>query len=264
MYFFISKTVGIFAIPSNAIMGLILCGLLLWPTRSSKIGKRIVLIGIFLLLVVGASPLGTALLLPLEDRFPPWDSTRGAPTGVIVLGGVINPEVSAARGEVSLGGAAERLLAAVELFRRYPTARIVFTGGVSNVVYGGLPESDMAVRLLDNLGVPRGHIELDRDARNTMENAINAKHLVAPKPGERWLLITSASHMPRAIGLFREAGFAVEAYPVDWQTSGWVDITTQSFSLLGGFVRLDSAAHEWIALVFDRISGRTSTLFPSP
>ena len=264
MYFLISKTVGIFAAPSNAIMGLLLCGLLLWSTRFSRIGKRIVVGGIFLLLIAGASPLGTALLLPLENRFPRWDASHGAPTGLIVLGGVISPEVSVQRGEVSLGGAAERLLAAVELYRRYPTARIVFTGGNSNVVYGGLPESDMAARFLESLGVPRDHMELDNGARNTMENAVNAKRLAAPKPGERWLLITSASHMPRAMGLFREAGFPVEAYPVDWQTGGWGDITTQSFSLLGGFVRLDSAVHEWIALIFDRMSGRTSTLFPGP
>src|SRR5205814_8670856 len=109
-----------------------------------------------------------ALLLPLENRFPSWDSSRGAPTGLIVLGGVLNPEVSVNRGEMSVGQAAERLLAAVELFRRYPTVRIVFTGGNSNVVFGGLPESDMAARFLESLGVPRDHIELDSDARNTM------------------------------------------------------------------------------------------------
>src|SRR5437763_8512523 len=104
-------------------MGLVLCGLLLWPTRFSRMGKRIVVASIFLLLIAGASPLGTALLLPLENRFPSWDSSRGAPTGFIVLGGVISPDVSVARGNVALGGAAERLVAAVELHQRYPNAR---------------------------------------------------------------------------------------------------------------------------------------------
>ena len=218
MYFLISKTVGIFAVPSNAIMGLMLCGLLLWPTRFSRIGKSVAIVGMFLLLIAGASPLGTALLLPLENRFPSWDSSRGAPTGLIVLGGVINAEVSVKRGEVSLGGAAERLLAVVGLYRRYPSARIIFTGGNSNVVYGGLPESDMAARFLEDLGVSRDRIELDGRARNTMENAINAKRLAAPKPGERWLLITSASHMPRAMGLFREAGFDCRREEAQYRT----------------------------------------------
>src|SRR4051812_43555312 len=118
MYFLLSKTTGFFAAPSNAIMALALFGLLLWPTRLSKIGKSIVVLSLLLLLIAGASPLGTAVLLPLENRFPSWDASRGGPTGVIVLGGVINPEVSAKRGEVSLGAAAERLLAAVELYHR--------------------------------------------------------------------------------------------------------------------------------------------------
>ena len=264
MYFIISKTIGIFAVPSNAIMALALCGLLLWPTRLSKIGKRIVVVSILLLLIAGASPLGTALLLPLDNRFPSWDASRGAPTGVIVLGGVINPEVSVARGEVSLGQAAERLLAAAELYHRYPAVRVVFTGGNGNVVFGGRPESDIAADFLEGLGIPLEHIELENGARNTMENAINTKRLIAPKPGERWLLITSASHMPRAMGLFRETGFFVEAYPVDWQTKGWADVAMQPVSLLRGFDQLDLAAHEWLGLIFDRMSGRTSTLFPSP
>lgn len=264
MYFLISKTIGIFAVPSNAIMGIALCGLLLWPTRWSKIGKRIVIGSILLLVIAGASPLGTVLLVPLENRFPPWDASRGAPTGIIILGGIISPEVSLKRGEVSLGQAAERLLAAVNLYRRYPTARIVFTGGNGNVVFGGPPESDMAVRFLQSLGIPQEHIEIESRARNTMENAINTKRLVAPKPGERWLLVTSASHMPRAMGLFRKAGFFVEAYPVDWQTSGWPDVAMQSVSLLRGFDHVDLAAHEWVALIVDRLTGRTSTLFPGP
>jgi len=264
MYFLMSKTVGIFAIPSNAIMGLMLFGLLLWPTRLSKIGKRIVVASIFLLLIAGASPLGTALLLPLENRFPSWDSSRGAPTGLIILGGVISADVSVKRGNIALGEAVERLVAAVELHHQYPNARVVFAGGNSNVVFDGLPESTLAVRFLESLGVPREQVELESGSRNTMENAINAKRLVAPKPGERWLLVTSASHMPRAMGLFREAGFPVEAYPVDWRTAEWGDIPSQSISLLGGFDHLDVAAHEWVALIFDRMSGRTSTLFPSP
>jgi uncharacterized SAM-binding protein YcdF (DUF218 family) len=97
-----------------------------------------------------------------------------------------------------------------------------------------------------------------------MENAINTVRLVMPKPGERWLLVTSAWHMPRAIGLFRKAGFPVEAYPVDWQTGGWGDLAKHWFPLLRGLGDLDLATHEWVGLIFDRLSGRTSTLFPGP
>ena len=136
-----------------------------------------------------------------------------------MLGGVIDGEISVKRGEISLDEAAERIIAAVELYHRYPTVRIVFSGG--NAVFGGPPKSEFAIRFLKNLDLPHDRIELDSRSRNTRENAVNTMQLVRPKPGERWLLITSAYHMPRAIGLFRQAGFPVEAYPVDWQTGGW-------------------------------------------
>ena len=147
MYFHTSKIIGFFVVPSNFILTLTICGLLLWRTRFSKIGKRIAVASILLLLVAGASPLGTALLLPLENRFPRWDSSRGAPTGIIVLGGVIDGEISVKRGEISLDEAAERIIAAVELYHRYPTVRIVFSGG--NAVFGGPPESEFAIRFLE-------------------------------------------------------------------------------------------------------------------
>src|SRR4051794_38544016 len=101
MYFLLSKTLGTLAVPSNAIMALALCALLLWPTRFSKLGRRVVAFSLLLLLIAGATPLGTALLVPLENRFPPWDASTGAPTGFVVLGGVINPETSIKRGGIA-------------------------------------------------------------------------------------------------------------------------------------------------------------------
>jgi uncharacterized SAM-binding protein YcdF (DUF218 family) len=182
---------------------------------------------------------------------------------MLVLGGVINSELSAERGEVSLGDAAERLVAAAVLHRRYPEARVVLVGG--NIMTSDTPsESEFAASLLESIGVPRDRIEIEKRSRNTAENASYALKIVNPKPGERWLLVTSAYHMPRAIGLFRKAGFPVEAYPVDWQTGGWGDLGGISLSLVSGLPRFDRAVHEWLGLLFDRLSGRTSVFFPGP
>ena len=82
-----------------------------------------------LIAVAGLSPLGNALILPLEQRFPPWDASRGPPDGIVMLGGAISPNVSAARGVVALNEAAERITATAELARRYPNARIILSGG---------------------------------------------------------------------------------------------------------------------------------------
>ena len=264
MYFYLSKILGFFALPSNFIPLILVCGVLFWVTRHARLGKQIVIAGVILLLIAGLTPLGTVFLLPLENRFPQWDGAEGAPDGIIVLGGIVKTSISSRRNEISLDSAANRLIAAVELYRRYPLTRIVFSGGNSNLIFKGAAESDYAVRLLEYLGVPGDHISVDRTSRNTIENAVNAKKVAAPKPGERWLLVTSAAQMPRAIGLFRAAGFPVEAYPVDWMTGGWDDVISLQFLLLGGFVNLDIAAHEWEGLFFDWLTGRTSTLFPGP
>ena len=264
MYFYLAKTVGFFAVPSNLVTVAVILGLLLWRSRYARLGKRLTIIGLVLFLIAGATPLGTALLLPLENRFPQWDATRGPPTGIVVLGGVLNPYISRQRNDITFGPSAERLIAAVDLSRQFPDARVLFSGGNSSMISPGMPEADMAVRFLERSGVPNDRILLDRASRNTMENAVNAKQIAAPKPGERWLLVTSASHMPRAIGAFRAAGFPVEAYPVDYKTGGWRDLRALPTSALGGFGHLDLAAHEWVALLVDWMIGRTSVLFPGP
>lgn len=264
MFFILSKTVGFFALPSNALIALTLVGLVLATTRFRRAGLRLAAAGAVLLAIFGYSPLGNMLMLPLEERFPRWDDTRGAPDGIIVLGGAIGPEVSAARGEAALSEGAERLTKTAELARLYPAARIVFTGGTANLVFDGIAEADVALKVFEGLGIARERITLENRSRNTVENAVMTKALVTPKPGERWLIVTSAYHMPRSIGIFRKAGFPVEAYPVDWRTRGPEDVFTPFNVLSAGLARCDTAVREWVGLLAYRLSGQSSALFPSP
>jgi uncharacterized SAM-binding protein YcdF (DUF218 family) len=264
MFFLVSKVVGFIAVPSNDLILLGMLGLMLLATPLRRTGLAAMGVAIIALAIAGFSPLGNALMVPLEDRFPPWDTTRGAPDGIVVLGGAVSPDVSAYRHEPQLNEAAERITAAVALARRYPNARIVFTGGSGNLVFNRALEADYALQLLLQLGVPRDQVTIERHARDTWENAVFTKALVHPKPGERWLLVTSAAHMPRSIGIFRQVGFAVEAYPVDWRTRGPADLVHPFDAASGGLARTDHAAHEWVGLFAYWMSGRTSALFPAP
>lgn len=264
MYFYLSKTLGDLAVPSHFLALLLVCGLLLWRTRFAAVGRWLTIVGVLLALLPGFVPLATLVTLPLENRFPQWDSSRGPPDGIIVLGGVFETHISLRRKQLTLGGGANRIVAALELFHRYPQIRILFAGGNSNLIFKGAAESALAERFLEQLGVPREQILLDDTSRNTAENAVNALRIAAPKPGERWLLVTSAMHMPRAMGLFRAAGFPVDAYPVDWRTNGSWDVWTIPVLTIGGFDRLDAPVHEWEGLIVDRLTGRTKTLFPAP
>jgi uncharacterized SAM-binding protein YcdF (DUF218 family) len=106
-------------------------------------------------------------------------------------------------------------------------------------------------------------VTLEPRARNTAENAAYVRDLVKPRPAERWLLVTSAQHMPRAIGCFRAAGFAVEAYPVGWHTARTLD-PIWGRVLANGLARLDAAAYEWIGLLAYRLTGKITEILPSP
>lgn len=264
MFFILSKTVGFLAYPSNALALLALLGLGLFATRFRRAGVWLIGTSVVLLAIAGWSPLGNVLILPLEQRFPPWDASLGPPDGIIVLGGAVSPEVSADRNEPQLNEAAERLAAMVTLARQYPDARLVYSGGSGNLVYNEAMEADYALDLMVRLGVPRDRVQIERRSRNTAENASLTKALVQPKPGERWLLVTSAAHMPRAVGIFRAAGFPVEAFPVDWRTRGAGDLVRPFDRVSRGLPRVDTAAREWVGLVAYWLVGETSELFPGP
>jgi uncharacterized SAM-binding protein YcdF (DUF218 family) len=215
MFFVLSKTFGLLALPTNFIIVLGLIGAILMTTRFARFGRGVAILAIVLLAVAGFTPLGNLLLAPLEDRFPQWDASKGAPDGIVVLGGPIDPDLSLVHGmPVTLGGA-DRLIQAAALARRYPNARVLFTGGSANLIATDAKEADQAAEVLESLGVSGERLMLERQSRNTYENAVFSRAMVMPKPGERWLLVTSAYHMPRSVGLFRKAGFPIEPYPVD-------------------------------------------------
>lgn len=265
MFFVLAKILGFFALPSNILISLGLLGIVLMATRYARAGRTLAIASVVLLAIAGFSPLGNALILPLEERFPPWDSSRGAPHGIICLGGALDTVVSPERGEVALNEAAERMTTIAELARRFPQARIVFTGGSGRLVYGGTTtEAELAARLFASFGIAKERIALEDKSRDTLENARFTKELINPKPGERWLLVTSAHHMPRSVGLFRASGFSVEAFPVDYRTRGAVDLLRPFSPLSDGLRRTDTAMREWVGLIVYRVTGRTAELFPAP
>jgi uncharacterized SAM-binding protein YcdF (DUF218 family) len=264
MFFYASKILGFFTQPSNFIATLCVIGLALVLLNRHRVGTWLVSLGVLLLLVLGYSPLSNVLLLTLTERFPQWQDGGSAPAGIVVLGGAIDADATAARNSLEINAAGERVMAMLELARRYPQAKIAFTGGASSLLEESLSEAPVAGDVLRRFGVAPERIVLETGSRTTEENATFTARLVNPKPGERWLLVTSAWHMPRSIGVFRKAGFDVEAYPVDWRTRGWIDASETFDTASAGLARADIALHEWVGLVIYRLAGRTSELLPGP
>ncbi|MGB6759664.1 MAG: YdcF family protein, partial [Xanthobacteraceae bacterium] len=147
---------------------------------------------------------------------------------------------------------------------KYPDARIIFTGGNAELFDNVTPESAIAVRLFVALGISPDRITAEEQSRNTIENAVFSELIAQPKRGERWLLVTSASHMPRAMAVFRAAGFPVEAYPVDYRTRGLGDAMRPFSSVALGMAQTDLAMHEWAGLIAYRLTGKTEEFFPAP
>ncbi len=264
MFFILSKTLGIMLLPTNFLLGAGALGVVLLASRWARLGRRLLVAVVALLVVAGFSPIGNWLLYPLEARFPPWDASKGAPDGIVVLGGPIDPDLSAAHGTPVVSAAADRLIAAAALARRYPNLRIIYTGGSANLISGEAKEADYAAEVFESLGVSKTRLMMERRARNTQENAVYARAMAAPKQGERWLLVTSAYHMPRAVGVFRQQGFAVEPYPVDWRVGGRADLLGFHNFAVDGLYGMDVAMREWMGLVAYRLSGKTGELFPGP
>jgi uncharacterized SAM-binding protein YcdF (DUF218 family) len=258
------KVFGFLAMLSNLVVSAGILGLLLLPTRFARSGRRLAFASLAVLALLGLSPVGNALMIPLEQRFPPWNNVGSAPGGIVVLGGAISADVSTARNEVALNEAAERTIAVAELARRYPAARIVFSGGSAALLYKVDPEAEFALRLFESFGIARDRVLLESRSRNTIENALFSKEMARPAPAERWLLVTSAFHLPRAVGAFRKAGFEVEPYPVDFRTRG-VNDALRPFPTVGeGLRRTDLAVREWVGLPVYWMMGRSSGLFPGP
>ena len=264
LFFVLSKTLGIMLLPTNLLIGLGLAGAILLVTRFSRLGRRLLIASIVLLAICGFSPLGDLVLYPLEQRFPPWDAARGAPDGIVVLGGPIDADLSAAHGVPVVSGGADRLIAAAALAQRYPNARIIYSGGSANLLSNGAKEADYATSLFESLGIPKARLIMERRSRNTQENAEFSKAMAAPKPGERWLLVTSAYHMPRSVGLFRKAGFTVEPYPVDWRVGTSADLLGLHNFSIDGLAAVDIGVREWLGLAAYRLTGKTGQFLPGP
>ena len=269
MFFYIAKGLWFLLQPSTLIALLIGYGAILIWTGWARWGRRFVTIGAILLLLAGLSPLGNALILPLEDRFPRANlDVPPPPTGFIVLGGAEDRLVASARHVPALNEAGDRMVEAAMLAHRFPEAKIAFSGGDPGIFYHANTEAEGAEALLTALGVPKDRLILESQARDTYENAVFLKEELTRQgdlgPGKRWLLITSAYHMPRAMGAFRKAGFDLEPWPVDYRTRGSDDLTRPFDKVSEGLRRVDVASREWVGLLAYWLDGRSDALFPGP
>jgi uncharacterized SAM-binding protein YcdF (DUF218 family) len=253
------------ASPINLLLLGTLAGVVLCYGRHARFGRGLALTAILILLAAATLPFRGVLLAPLENRFPQPPADLQPPYGIIVLGGAINDLMSAARGQTIFDEGGERITEAVILAKRFPQARVVYTSGTNSVLGGSSNEAARARDLMVAMGVARDRVTIEDKARNTDENARFSAAIVHPEASQRWVVVTSAFHMPRAMGVFEKAGFHPIAYPVSFYTVGrGFDDFRPIFDPLGNLKTLALAMHEWIGLAAYWTSGRIDRLFPGP
>ncbi|WP_343034026.1 YdcF family protein [Aurantimonas aggregata] len=215
------------------------------------------------LVLCSLTPAGLVMTAVLEDRFPRPSLPQDV-DGIVVLGGMFDTRVARTRGEPELNEAGDRVTVARALAFRYPEARVLFSGGVAAVLEEDIPETYVAEVFFASLDLEPDRLLLDDRARDTFENAVYAKELAEPQPGETWLLVTSASHMPRAVGCFRVAGFDVIPYPVDYRTPSGAALWRPSTATTRNLEKVHFAIREYVGLAAYYVAGRTDALFPAP
>jgi len=258
LLFILSKVLAPLTEPDLLILAVLLIGMVLGAI-GRRGGRRLAWLACLLFLAIAGTPLSDWALAPLEERFPPQPHLPAQVDGIIVLGGAINPELTAHHHMPSLNEHAERMTSFVALARRFPSAKLVFSAGSASIFPDHPAEADGARQLFAELGLDPARVIFESESRNTYENAVFSKRLADPKPGEIWILVTSAMHMPRSVGIFREVGWPVIPWPVAYKTGEPYELR-----LAGHLAHLDVAAHEWIGLVAYRLLGRTNALFPAP
>lgn len=266
MFFALSKIFWFVVQPSGLILIALVLGLVLVARGRMRWGRRLLIFGVAVYAVAGLSPLGHWLTAPLEDRFPrPARSDLAAVGAIIVLGGVADERVGLSRQAHALIESGERLTEAAWLANQFPAVPVVFSGGSGRLLPGDQGEAAAAVAILRDLGVGEGRIHFEDRSRNTYENALETKLLLAERGvSGPLILITSAFHMPRAMGCFRAAGLDVMAWPVDYRTAADGDPWRLFSQPAEGLRRVDQMVREWIGLFAYWATGRTAEVLPAP
>ena len=264
MFFYLSKVFWFFIQPLNLSIFLLLAGAALAAIRLKRTAVASAAVATLLLVSCAWTSLGALMLTPLEDRFVRPAALPARIDGIVVLGGGFEGAINLARGGYDLNSGGDRFVEAAILARRFPDARVLISGGTGTLVLEGEGDADTAPRLLAALGVEPTRLILENRSRNTYENALFSKEMANPKPGETWLLVTSAFHMPRSVGLFRKLGFAVVPWPVDYRTSGEEGIGLFRDNPADSLQTATMAVREWIGLVAYWLAGRIDQPWPGP
>lgn len=261
LFFLLSKIIWAVMSPDFILVAVLIAGMVFWFKGRVNLARFLLTCVVLFMSVLTVLPLGNLLLNPLEHRFACNPDLPGKVAGIIMLGGAEDGRLSQMWKQPELKDSADRYIGFIRLMNRYPDAVPVVTGGSGRLARQSLPDADTARQVFEGLGINLSAIVFEPNSRNTYENAVNTKALVNPQPGQVWVLVTSAFHMPRAVGIFNQLHWPVIPYPVDHFTRPdkkleWgIDFAAHLAGLVKG-------TKEWTGLAAYYITGKTDAFFP--
>lgn len=286
LFYFLSKSIGFVLKVDNLLILSTCLGLLLLKIRP-RLSVCLLTLGILPLFVLSLFPLGSLLLSPLEQRFPQPTQLPTTVAGIIILGGMESIAPSIIHQQPQFNSAAERIMVVPKLIRRYPQSKIIITSGVHSPIDPQTKGAHIIARWLTPFLTDNHKLHLEDQALNTRQNALysiryredrdattnsNTKNVnnnkmendnhgsIEDGSHSPWLLVTSASHMPRSVGVFRRLNWAIIPYPVDYQSTP----LNLSLNFAHNISLLRLACHEWMGLIAYYLNDYTDSLFPQP
>ena len=247
--------------PSNLIFLCLLFGFGLLGLGAHILGRRIIGLSLLLAVIPSFFPLTQWLASTLETRVTVPNPLPESVDGILVLGGSVDWGVSQAWEQLSTNGTGERLMAANALAERYPEAKLVFTGIFKQIIPQEFLATSTDSALFTGPEYAGREIIFIGEARSTYEEALLSIEQLEPRPDERWMIVTSAWHMPRALETFRTQGWSLLPYPADHKSLSKVRLSP-SLDIMGNLDDLDEMVREWGALIIYNRTGRTERFLP--
>jgi len=261
LFYVLSKLVWGILSPTNLIVLLFSLGTLLLLFGRIKAAKWLLILTSVMSCSLLIYPISDLVMYPLESRFSKPSELPKNIDGIIILGGGENLKQSISWGETELGNGGDRFVAAAILARQYPQAPIIFSGGNGLLHFDtSANEGQIARSFFISMGIEEERLIIESKSRNTNENFLLMIPML-PRIQGTYLLVTSAFHMPRSVGIARQNKLDVIPYPVDYR-SNQPSLRQLDFDLFEHLEVLEPAWKEWIGLTVYYLTERTSEWLP--
>ncbi len=260
MSFYLSKILWTILNPFNLFIFLYLFSFILYFFTLKKLSTVFFLLNFLFLFSISLFPIGNFLIHIIEKEFHTDIDIPDKLDGILIIGGASNALMFKEYNQINLNDSAERLVESVNIINKFNTSKVIFSGGSGIINRPDLDHSQVAKSFYKKMGVDTNRIIFENNSRNTYENIVFSKKIADPKKNEKWLVITSASHMKRTLLIAEKNNWNMIPYAVDFKNVKNFKLLP-NLKLLSNLNSFQYGVHEWIGLISYYLMGRTTKIF---